>query len=202
MTLANLMSSNFFSDKMILEAVYALFVAVTIYFLVEYIIHLSHLSKFPAGPFPFPLIGNLHQLGRKPHEELKKLSKKYGDVFSISIGSQRIVVVNGIEPAREALLRTGEDLSGRPQNMPTAAIISRNYQDIGFADHGPALKLMRKIAHSALKFYGNGLENLESSIVVEIDELFKRYDDKTEVPTDPYNDMGEFHHILFQLFCH
>ena len=177
---------------MILEIFITLLIGVAIYVVVEYFIHLTQLTKFPSGPFPLPLIGNLHLLGTKPHEALKRLSRKYGDVFSLSFGSKRIVVVNGITPAREALLHRGEDLSGRPQDIYTGKLVSRNFQDIGFKDNGPDLKLMRKIAHSALKFYGNGLQNLEHNILIEVDELFQRLDEKTGVPIDPYNDMGEF----------
>lgn len=176
---------------MILEICYYLLFAIAVYVFADYIMHLMNLSEFPPGPYPLPLIGNLHLLGTKPHEALKSLSRKYGDVLSISIGSQRIVVVSAIQPAKEALLRCGEDLSGRPQNVHPAAIASRNYQDIGFGDNGPALKLMRKLAHSALKFYGNGLEDMEKSITMEIDALFERFDAKTGISMNPYNDIGE-----------
>ena len=186
---------------MFLEIIITLSIGLVIYVGVEYLIQLSQLAKFPSGPFPLPLIGNLHQLGMKPHESLKRLSRIYGDVFSLSFGSKRIVVVNGIKPAREALLHCGEDLSGRPQDIYTGALVSRNFQDIGFKDYGPDLKLMRKIAHSALKFYGNGLENLEHNISTEVDELFRRLDEKIGVPIDPYNDMGEFI-LLIDYVCY
>ena len=176
---------------MILELIYAVLIGVGTYCIIEYLSHLSKLSRFPSGPLPLPVIGNLHQLGRKPHESLMELSKRYGDVFSLSFGNQRVVVVNGIKSAIEMLLKRGEDLSGRPQDLYTAAIISRNFQDIGFHDSGSDLKLMRKIAHSALKFYGSGLENLESNILLEIDEMCQRCSMQLGVPMDLYDDIGK-----------
>ena len=161
------------------------------YILVNYIIHIAQLKRYPPGPIPLPVIGNLHQLGKKPHEALKALSKKYGDVMGISIGGQRVVVVNSIEPTKQALLRSGEDLSGRPQDAYPAYLVSRGYQDIGFMDSCPKLRLMRKVAHASLKFYGDGLEKLEESILQEIDELFIRYDATVGKAFDPYNDIGE-----------
>ena len=32
----------------------------------------------PLGPFPWPVIGNLHLLGKLPHQALAALSLKYG----------------------------------------------------------------------------------------------------------------------------
>ena len=177
---------------MILEVIYTLFIALAIYVLIEYLIHLSRLSNFPSGPFPLPVIGNLHQLGHKPHEGLKRLSKKYGDVFSLSIGSQRIVAVNSLGATREALIQRGDAFSGRPQDVYTGAIFSRNYQNIGFSDYGPRMKLMRKITHSSLKLHANRFKNLEDSILLEVNALFKRYDDKTGIPIEPHKDLGEF----------
>ena len=176
---------------MLWEILYALLVGVLVYILVNYIIHIAQLQRYPPGPIPLPIIGNLHQLGKKPHEALKALSKKYGDVMSISIGNQRVVVVNSIEPTKQALLKSGEDLSGRPQDTYPAYLISRGYQDIGFMDSCPKLRLMRKVAHASLKFYGNGLEKLEKSLLQEIKELFARYDASTGKPYDPQNDIGE-----------
>ena len=59
---------------------------------------LLELQKYPPGPFPLPIIGNLHLIGKKPEQSFKKLSKKYGDVMSLSFGSQRVVVINSIHP--------------------------------------------------------------------------------------------------------
>ena len=83
---------------MIWEAVYAVSVAALVYSLVKYLVAIFELKKYPPGPFPLPLIGNLHLIGKKPEESFKKLSKVYGDVFSVSFGSQRVVVINSIHP--------------------------------------------------------------------------------------------------------
>ena len=59
---------------------------VLVWILVTYVEHLISLRKFPKGPFPLPLVGNLLMLSEKPYLDLIEMSKKYGDVFSISFG--------------------------------------------------------------------------------------------------------------------
>ena len=176
---------------MFLEAISTLLLAILIYIAVKYAIHLSQIKRYPPGPFPLPLIGNLHLLGRKAHLSLKKLSKTYGDVMSISFGSQRVVIINGNKAAREALLTKGEDTAGRPQDAYPVSLLTNGFQNIVFSDYGPKLRLMRKIAHEALKMYGAGMEHLEECTLIEVGKLFDRLDDECGVPLDPKNDIGK-----------
>eukprot|EP00794_Sanderia_malayensis_P012087 gene12087-13333_t len=156
----------------------------------HYFIRLTELKNYPPGPIPLPVIGNLHLLGLKPHESLVQLSKKYGPVMSLSIGPQRIVVFNSIEPAKEALLKKGEEFAGRPQDVISAEIVTHGYNDIAFSDYGPSWKMMRKVAHSSMKMFGAGMEDLEGKVLIEIEELFGRFDAKEGTPFNPYHDMA------------
>ena len=53
------------------------------------------------------MIGNLHLLGDHPHKVFREMSVKYGSVFGISFGMKRVVIINSVEPAKEALLTKG-----------------------------------------------------------------------------------------------
>jgi hypothetical protein len=64
--------------------------------------------RVPHGPISFPLIGNLLQLGERPYEKMFKWSKKYGSVYRVKLGSQEVVVLNGTEVIREALINHSE----------------------------------------------------------------------------------------------
>ena len=97
---------------MIFEAVVALVAVVVVYILVNYCMHLWQLKQYPPGPWPLPVIGNLHLIISNPHKALKRLTKKYGPVMGFSFGNQRLVVVQGIEEAREMLINKGEDFAG------------------------------------------------------------------------------------------
>ncbi|XP_076958562.1 cytochrome P450 76T24-like [Bidens hawaiensis] len=69
--------------------------------------------KMPPGPPGLPIIGNLLDLGPKPHESLAKLSKKHGPLMTIRLGSITSVVASTPDAAREILQRNDEACSGR-----------------------------------------------------------------------------------------
>ena len=81
--------------------------------------------------------------------------------------------------------------TGRPQDNYTASMLSRGNKDIVFGDYSPSLKAMRKIAHGALKAYGEGLIKLEKSVLQEAEALFKRFDKKNGEGFDPRDDLSE-----------
>ncbi|CAG4969368.1 unnamed protein product [Colias eurytheme] len=68
------------------------------------------------GPTPLPVIGSLHLLGKheSPFQSFTELSKEYGNIFSIKLGSSQCLVVNNLELIREVLNQNGKFFSGRP----------------------------------------------------------------------------------------
>ncbi|XP_050375162.1 geraniol 8-hydroxylase-like [Argentina anserina] len=70
---------------------------------------LARRSKFiprellPPGPKPYPLVGNLFELGDKPHVSLTKLSQRYGPIISLQLGQLITVVVSSPTLAKEIL---------------------------------------------------------------------------------------------------
>ncbi|KAJ6712420.1 CYTOCHROME P450 FAMILY 76 SUBFAMILY C POLYPEPTIDE 5-RELATED [Salix purpurea] len=77
--------------------------------------HFKHNSSppLPPGPYPWPILGNILQLGNKPHISLTHFSKIYGPLFSLRLGTQ-LVVVGSSQAAAIAILKTHDRiLSGR-----------------------------------------------------------------------------------------
>ncbi|EOB00943.1 Cytochrome P450 2W1, partial [Anas platyrhynchos] len=71
--------------------------------------------KLPPGPFPLPVIGNLHLLDIKRQDKsLMKISEKYGPVFTVHLGFQKVVVLTGYEAVKDALLNTTNVFTDRP----------------------------------------------------------------------------------------
>lgn len=70
--------------------------------------------KLPPGPRGFPLVGSIFSLGRNPHLTFMEMAKKYGDVFTINLAGQNVLVVNGFEAVREALVKQSTIFAGRP----------------------------------------------------------------------------------------
>ncbi|KAJ9550004.1 hypothetical protein OSB04_022547 [Centaurea solstitialis] len=69
--------------------------------------------RLPPGPTGLPIIGNLLELGPKPHISLAKLSQKYGPLMTIRLGTITTVVASTPDAAREILQRNDEACSGR-----------------------------------------------------------------------------------------
>ncbi|TYI56864.1 hypothetical protein E1A91_D11G241600v1 [Gossypium mustelinum] len=59
--------------------------------------------KVPPGPPKLPLIGSFHLLGNFPHRSLEKLSKKYGSIMLLQLGSVPMVIVSSAKTAEQVL---------------------------------------------------------------------------------------------------
>lgn len=70
--------------------------------------------KLPPGPRGFPLVGSIFSLGRNPHLTFMEMAKKYGDVFTVNLAGQNVLVVNGFEAVRETLVKQSTIFAGRP----------------------------------------------------------------------------------------
>ena len=163
------------------------------YFSCIYVKHLLSLRHFPPGPFPLPIIGNLHMLGPRPHKTFKELSEQYGPVFSVSLGMSRTVIVNTIEPAKEVLVKKGFSFAGRPSTY-TMQLMSRGGLSISFADYDSYWTTMSKFGHSTFQGFAKN-NKLEELMVIEGEELHKRIKQNEGTPMDPREYVGRY--ILF-----
>lgn len=68
------------------------------------------------GPLPWPILGNLDLLGRyaTPFEGFTELAKQFGDIYSLTLGTTRCLVVNNLDLIREVLNQNGKYFGGRP----------------------------------------------------------------------------------------
>ncbi|XP_022929108.1 probable (S)-N-methylcoclaurine 3'-hydroxylase isozyme 2 [Cucurbita moschata] len=74
--------------------------------------HISSSSKqppFPPGPKPWPMLGNLLQIGQNAHISMTQFSHIYGPLISLKLGAQRLVVASS-PAAAAAILKTQDRL--------------------------------------------------------------------------------------------
>ncbi|KAK7465115.1 hypothetical protein BaRGS_00037694 [Batillaria attramentaria] len=65
-------------------------------------------SRLPPGPgFALPLLGHLHLMGKDPRATFRKWRRQNGDIFSLYMGRQLTVVLNGHKIIKEALVKRG-----------------------------------------------------------------------------------------------
>ncbi|KAJ4925550.1 hypothetical protein JOQ06_018276 [Pogonophryne albipinna] len=123
-------------------------------------------KNFPPGPTPLPILGNLLNLSvHNPMRDLERLRKSYGNVYSLFIGPKPIVVINGVQALKEAMLTKGVDFAGRPQDI-FATHLTENR--LVLVDYGPSWKEQRHFAVTTLWNFGLGTESMEQRILREL----------------------------------
>ena len=106
-------------DTIVSSLVISFVIWVCIYVLASNLRSRKSAARLPPGPYSFPIIGNLHQLGKKPHQSFAKLSRTYGPLMSLKLGSKTTILVSSATDAREVLQKYDRMFSSRA--IPTAA---------------------------------------------------------------------------------
>ncbi|EYC10630.1 hypothetical protein Y032_0054g2469 [Ancylostoma ceylanicum] len=88
--------------------------------------------KLPPGPFPLPLLGNLHQLAyallvsKKTYIEMVcDFTKKYGSVHTFWFGPMPTVNITDYATAVDAMVKKGSAFANR--NMPYLFRLTRGW---------------------------------------------------------------------------
>ncbi|XP_063346456.1 cytochrome P450 1A1 [Pelmatolapia mariae] len=106
----------------------------------------------PPGPKPWPLVGNLLQVGEQIHLSLTGLRLQYGDIFKLRLGSLTVVVLSGYNTIRQALVRHGETFAGRPNLFIFSAIANGTSMTFN-ENYGPVWLLHKKLCKNALRSF-------------------------------------------------
>lgn len=106
----------------------------------------------PPGPTPWPLVGNLFQMGEQIHLSLTNLRVQYGDVIQMKMGSLVVVVLSGYSTTKEALVRQGEAFAGRTDFFAFSAVA--NGTSMTFSEkYGEVWVIHKKICRNAVKTF-------------------------------------------------
>ncbi|KAL9228968.1 hypothetical protein vseg_004492 [Gypsophila vaccaria] len=124
----------------IILALFAIFA--TILFLNLFTKHAK--PKLPPGPNTWPIIGNIHMLGDRPHRSVAELVKSYGPIMSLKLGTITTVVISFPEIAREMFLN--HDLALSSRSFPDASR-ETNHDKLSMVwlPVGPKWRNLRKI---------------------------------------------------------
>ncbi|XP_020705017.1 flavonoid 3'-monooxygenase isoform X2 [Dendrobium catenatum] len=119
--------------------------------------HRTSKLPLPPGPKGSPIVGNLLQLGPKPHQTLYNLSKAHGPLIHLRFGFVDMIVVNSAATAAK-ILRNDANVCSRPTST-SVKHIAYNHQDLIFAHYGARWRMLRKICALQL-FSPKAMEDL------------------------------------------
>ncbi|XP_019149991.1 PREDICTED: cytochrome P450 CYP73A100-like [Ipomoea nil] len=120
------------------------------------------LSNLPPGPRTVPVFGNWLQVGNDlNHRMLADMSRTYGPLFFLKLGSKNLVVVSNPELATQVLHAQGVEFGSRPRNV-VFDIFTGNGQDMVFTVYGEHWRRMRRIM--TLPFFTNKVVHQHSGM--------------------------------------
>lgn len=115
-----------------------------LYSLLNHLLLRRYPKPLPPGPKPWPIIGNLPNMGQKPHQSIAAMARVYGPLMHLKMGFVHVVVAASAGVAEQFLKVHDAKFSSRPPNSG-AKYLAYNYQDLVFAPYGPRWRMLRKI---------------------------------------------------------
>ncbi|KAF5889947.1 cytochrome P450 2B4-like, partial [Clarias magur] len=121
-------------------------------------------SRTPPGPTPLPFLGNLHQFAKDPMNLIRSMVQ-YGDLCSLYLGREPMIVLNNLKVANEALVENGTVFSGRPY-IPSLDWMAEGYGIVAVT-YNHAWKQQRRFALHTLRNFGLGKKTVEERVMEE-----------------------------------
>ncbi|KAM9379333.1 cytochrome P450 2J2 [Phaethornis superciliosus] len=173
-----------------------LFVFLVVFLLVADFMKHRKPKDFPPAPFYLPLLGHAYLMNFKnPHTAIQKLIEKYGDIFSMEVGSQSFVCVNGMRLVKEVLVNQGENFMDRP----VFPLDTEMFSTIGLiSSSGHLWKQQRRFALTTLRNFGLGKRSLEERIQEECQFLV---DDFRHEQGNPFNPHLKINNAVSNIIC-
>ncbi|CAN6171688.1 unnamed protein product [Urochloa humidicola] len=98
----------------------------------------------PGPPKQLPVLGNLLQIGSRPHRYFQAVARRYGPVVEVRLGRVRAVVVSSPEAAKEVLRTNDLHCCSRPDS-PGPRMLSYDFLDVAFSPYSDYWRQMRKL---------------------------------------------------------
>ncbi|XP_065856775.1 iridoid oxidase-like [Euphorbia lathyris] len=145
------MSVQFFQEKKQIEEmdsnIISWFASSTVLFSITLFLVLKRRQSSkqpPPGPPAWPLIGNIFDLGRNPHQSLYKLRFKYGDLLWLRLGWTNTLVIQTAKAAE--LLFKNHDASFCDRKVPESLTAYNYYQgSISIGRYTPYWRILRRL---------------------------------------------------------
>jgi cytochrome P450 len=132
-----------------------IFLVTSLFLIVLQVIRLYVSKQSPKGlrrvpgPRGWPLVGNSFQLEAHPEEQLRRWAKKYGEVFSLSLGGYNWVFVCSPEAIKEIMDKQSAATSSRIPLPAMGEVVSGGMRTI-LQQYNPKWRQLRAITHKLL----------------------------------------------------
>ncbi|XP_018425904.1 PREDICTED: cytochrome P450 2G1-like [Nanorana parkeri] len=143
--------------------------------------------RLPPGPTPLPIIGNLLQVSFALYKCYLKLSKQYGPIFTVWLGSKPVVALCGYTVIKEALINYSHQFSARGF-LPISERMAEGYGII--TTNGERWQQVRRFAVSTLRNFGMGKRSMEERVQEESRHLIKAIENIGGKVHNPHTVLG------------
>lgn len=92
-------------------------------------------KKLPPSPPSLPIIGHLHLVRAPYYQDFQSLSKRYGPIFSLRLGSVPILVVSSPSAVKDCLVQNDVILANRPKFLG-GKHLGYNFSHVGWSSYG------------------------------------------------------------------
>ncbi|NXS54352.1 CP2J6 protein, partial [Brachypteracias leptosomus] len=139
--------------------------------------------QYPPGPTPYPFFGNMLQMNFKIHHEiLKKMAKIHGNVFTLWVSKDPIVVLQGFQAVKEGMTVHAEEVAGRPVSNIFQLFTHGN--GVMFSN-GHLWKQQRRFGLATMRKMGVGKKDQEHRLQEEACHLVECFQKTNGKPLDP-----------------
>ncbi|XP_052817833.1 cytochrome P450 2U1-like [Mya arenaria] len=149
------------------------------------ILNIRRRPGLPPGPRLFPIVGNLLSLSpTKMIQTLRGFRERYGDIYSLYIGNEIVIFLNGYEAIYNAAVKRGGQFLHRPPSVLQK--IGMNRTGIIYSN-GNLWKEQKSFVQKNLHalFIKNGAQNMEFIIGNEVDVLLNEIELAGDGDLDP-----------------
>ena len=149
------------------------------FYLVNFYINLS---KYPRGPLPLPILGNILVFRQKKHvhDILNEMANAHGGLTTLWCSHIPIIIISDPKLTIHVLKDRKNDFAGRP-DFPHDKMSFKS-PDIVLGDFGdPQWEVSRRAGHLAVRKYTVS-ESLPNRVVQVVDDFIDDFKDANEAP--------------------
>nr|XP_025642774.2 cytochrome P450 81E8 [Arachis hypogaea] len=143
-------------------------------FLAKFILERNNKNNknLPPSPTSLPIIGHLHLINQPLHRSLHNLTKKYGHILFLKLGTRNVLVVSSPSAIEECFTNNDIIFANRPQTL-AGKHLNYNCKTMAFVPYGDHWRSLRRLTSLEL-FTANRLAMLARVREDEVQLLLKQ----------------------------